>query len=71
VASVANPDEKAATVPTPDDASLSDGFYWLFTTPTGEQQFTASRTGFTTATGNATITADQVSTLDMTLTPSG
>ena len=68
VASVANPDETAMTVPTPDDPNLGDGFYWLFTAGSGAQQFTAAKTGYTTATGSATVPVDQVSTLDFTLT---
>ncbi|WRZ97258.1 carboxypeptidase regulatory-like domain-containing protein [Streptomyces sp. NBC_00841] len=37
------PQEKAITAATPDDPALGDGFYWMFTTKTGDHAFTASR----------------------------
>lgn len=37
------PQEKAITAATPDDPALGDGFYWMFTTKTGDRAFTASR----------------------------
>ena len=36
------PTEFGVSAATPDDANLSDGFYWLFSSLTGNQQFTAS-----------------------------
>jgi hypothetical protein len=71
VASVANPAEKAITAATPGDSSINGGLYDLFVTGTGSQQFTASATGYATATQSATITAGQVATLSFTLAVSG
>ncbi|MEV5768242.1 S8 family serine peptidase [Micromonospora sp. NPDC052213] len=41
VTSDERPAEKATTVATPDDAGLADGFYWLFSSLTGNHKFTA------------------------------
>ena len=38
VTSVDKPEEKATTAPTPDDAGLDDGFYWLFSAVDGYPQ---------------------------------
>ena len=37
------PQEKVITAATPDDPALDDGFYWMFTTKTGDHALTASR----------------------------
>ncbi|HEX6335741.1 MAG TPA: S8 family serine peptidase [Jiangellaceae bacterium] len=42
VTSDGNPEETAESVTTPDDADLDDGFYWLFSSLTGRQSFTAA-----------------------------
>jgi hypothetical protein len=68
VASGTNPSETATTVATPGDSSINGGLYALFVTETGSQQFTASATGYATATQTATITSGQVTTLNFTLT---
>ena len=68
VISVTNPAQTATTVATPGDSAANGGLYDLFVTATGSQQYTASATGYTTATQTATITAGQVSTLNFTLT---
>ncbi|MFE7213722.1 carboxypeptidase regulatory-like domain-containing protein [Streptomyces sp. NPDC001698] len=39
------PKAKATSVPTPDDLSLGDGFYWLFSSLTGNHKFTATPAG--------------------------
>jgi hypothetical protein len=62
----ADPANASVTVATPDDATTSDGFYWLFS-PAGPQTFTASRSGYVTASHDVTITAEKVSTYDWTL----
>jgi hypothetical protein len=71
VASVTNPAETATTAATPGDSSINGGLYDLFVAETGSQQFTASATGYTTATQTAAITAGQVSTVNFTLVASG
>jgi Carboxypeptidase regulatory-like domain len=67
VASVSDPSEAATTVATPGDDAINGGLYWLFVTGSGSQQFTASDTGYTSATQGATITAGQVTTLNFAL----
>jgi hypothetical protein len=67
VASVSDPSQTATTVATPGDNAINGGLYWLFVTSTGSQQFTASDTGYASATQSATLTAGQVSTLNFTL----
>jgi hypothetical protein len=67
VASVAHPDQKTLTVATPGDNTLNGGLYEVFTTATGSQRFTASMTGFTTATEAITVAAGRVRTLNFTL----
>lgn len=67
VASVTDPGDTATSVDTPGDTTINGGLYWLFIAATGSQQFTASETGLTPSTQSATITADQVSTLNFTL----
>jgi hypothetical protein len=67
VASVSDPSETATTVATPGDDAINGGLYTLFVTGTGNQQFTASDTGYTSSTQTATLTAGQVSTLNFTL----
>jgi hypothetical protein len=68
VASVTNPAQKTITVATPGDGSVNGGLYELFVTGTGSQQYTASATGYTSATQSVTITSGEVSSLNFTLT---
>jgi subtilisin family serine protease len=42
VASAGAPEEATTTVATPDDPNLDDGFFWMFSSLTGSQEFTAS-----------------------------
>ncbi|MFE3263577.1 kelch repeat-containing protein [Streptomyces sp. NPDC059215] len=44
--------------PTPDDTRLSDGFYWLFSSP-GRHTLTTSANRYTTTTSKTTIIADR------------
>ncbi|WP_415648506.1 S8 family serine peptidase [Stackebrandtia soli] len=55
------------SVETPDDANLSDGYYWMFTTETGAHDFTASRTGWQAETTSIDVVADGVATQGFTL----
>ncbi|HEY1914337.1 MAG TPA: carboxypeptidase regulatory-like domain-containing protein [Streptosporangiaceae bacterium] len=70
VASVTNPNETTTTVATPGDTVLNGGIYWLFAAGGGSQQFTATDTGFSTATQSATVTAGQLTQLNFALTAS-
>lgn len=67
VAGVSKPDEHTSTFATPDDPNLGDGAYWLFSTATGQQSFTASKPGHTSHTTTTTVVADQAAKLDFTL----
>ncbi|MFS8520703.1 MAG: kelch repeat-containing protein, partial [Micromonosporaceae bacterium] len=60
VTSVGNPDDSATTVATPDDPNLDDGFYILFSSLTGSQQFTASARGYQDDTRTVDVVADAV-----------
>ncbi|MFH8473980.1 kelch repeat-containing protein [Streptomyces sp. NPDC018000] len=42
VTSADKPAEKAIALPTPNDPNLGDGFYWMFSSLTGEHKFTAT-----------------------------
>jgi hypothetical protein len=70
VSSVTDPVQRAITVATPGDASINGGFYALFVTGTGRQQYTASATGYSSATQAGTITVGKVTTVNFTLTGS-
>ncbi len=49
------PAETASASPTPDDANLSDGFYWMFSSVTGSHKFTAAKSGYGTRTKKVTV----------------
>ena len=40
------PAEKATSAATPDDTSLPDGFFWMFSSVTGSHKFTAAASGY-------------------------
>jgi subtilisin family serine protease/N-acetylneuraminic acid mutarotase len=42
----ASPEPVAVSATTPNDPALPDGFYWLFSSGVGAQQFTARRAGY-------------------------
>lgn len=71
VASTAHPTPAATTVATPDDPTLGDGLYWLFSPGTGAQRFTATADGYHPATATVTVTANLANPLDLTLTAPG
>jgi hypothetical protein len=50
------------------DPALPGGYYWLFS-PTGSQQLTTAKPGYTTATTTVEIGADQLVRHDVALTP--
>ncbi|MGH3472136.1 MAG: carboxypeptidase regulatory-like domain-containing protein, partial [Nocardioidaceae bacterium] len=55
VASVPNPSDFGISAATPDDANLSDGFYWLYSSQSGTTQFTATDGKYTPATANVNV----------------
>ncbi|TYC19188.1 hypothetical protein FXF52_37985 [Micromonospora sp. MP36] len=67
VTSVDQPAEKAETGPTPDDANLGDGFYWMFSTLTGNHPFTGARRKYQSATSTVDVAADRATRADFTL----
>ncbi|MFJ9379558.1 carboxypeptidase regulatory-like domain-containing protein [Streptomyces sp. NPDC101455] len=57
----------ATTVATPDDLALGDGYYWLFSSPTGRHTYRTVSARYTTTTGTLTTRPDKVSRFDRTL----
>ncbi|MEV7236415.1 carboxypeptidase regulatory-like domain-containing protein [Streptomyces sp. NPDC051020] len=49
VTSADKPAEKTTSVATPDDPNLGDGFYWMFSSLTGEHKFTTTVGNYYTA----------------------
>jgi N-acetylneuraminic acid mutarotase len=65
VASDTNPGEFGVSFATPDDPNLPDGFYWLFSSLTGAQSFTATDAKkYTPATNTVTVAPDAVTRQD-------
>ena len=67
VTSVSKPDQHITTMATPDDPNVGDGFYQLFTTATGQQQFSATAAGHPSRTATAAVGVDQATRLNFTL----
>jgi len=61
------PTETATTMPTPDDPVLGDGFYWMFSSITGNHPFTASMSRYTSQTKTANVLADFARQIDFAL----
>ncbi|WP_329537526.1 carboxypeptidase regulatory-like domain-containing protein (plasmid) [Streptomyces sp. NBC_01450] len=57
----------ATTVATPDDLALADGYYWLFSAPTGRHTYRTASARYTTSTGTLTTRPDKVNRFDRTL----
>jgi subtilisin family serine protease/N-acetylneuraminic acid mutarotase len=60
VTSVGMPEETTTTFATPDDPVQGDGFYWMFSSLTGPQQFTASAASYRSLTRVADVEADWI-----------
>src|SRR5690606_11506385 len=67
VASVGAPDDATKTFATPDDSNLDDGFYFLFSSLTGDQEFTASAAKYHPATQTVDVVADGTVEADFSL----
>ncbi|MFI1195001.1 S8 family serine peptidase [Micromonospora sp. NPDC020750] len=52
------PTETATTVATPDDTKLADGFFWLFSSQTGEHPFTAKAGNYVSQTQQVDVQTD-------------
>ncbi|NEC86543.1 carboxypeptidase regulatory-like domain-containing protein [Streptomyces sp. SID12501] len=57
----------ATTVATPDDLALADGYYWLFSEPTGRHTYRTAAARYSTSTGTLTTRPDKVNRFDRTL----
>ncbi|TCC62042.1 peptidase S8 [Kribbella pittospori] len=62
-----NPAETATTVATPEDTGLNDGFYWLYSSESGDQGFTAKAGNYVTAQQTVGVEADWVTAADYSL----
>ncbi|MER5684075.1 carboxypeptidase regulatory-like domain-containing protein [Streptomyces sp. NPDC002205] len=67
VASAEKPAEHATTTATPDDPNVSDGFYAVFSSPTGTHDVTAARRNYATTTAHVDVVADAVTRTPLTL----
>lgn len=67
VTSEDKPAEKAVTGPTPDDAKLGDGFYWMFSTLTGNHPFTGAKKQYKSITSTVDVAADRATREDFAL----
>ncbi|GAB3439625.1 hypothetical protein GCM10027436_22020 [Actinophytocola sediminis] len=70
VSNKARPAETTESIPTPADPAVADGFYSLFTSGLGRQQFTASHDGYQTATERPHVAAGKAAWADFAL-PAG
>jgi N-acetylneuraminic acid mutarotase len=62
------PSETAVSAATPNDPTIPDGFYWLFTASSGSQTFTADKRPYTPANKAVTVVADGTVQADFALT---
>ncbi|MEQ4300866.1 S8 family serine peptidase [Plantactinospora sp. B6F1] len=67
VASANQPADKGVSVATPDDPNIPDGFYWLYSSLTGAQPFTASLSPYRAITKQVTVPADATRRADFAL----
>src|SRR5690606_18651476 len=67
VSSVVDPDVSAMSSATPDDPSLGDGFFWLFSPLTGAQEFTASAGNYQSETRTVEVVSDAATRADFAL----
>jgi hypothetical protein len=67
VTSVDKPTEKVTAGSTPDDGNLGDGFYWMFSTLTGNHPFTAASGNYGSVTSTVDVAADRTTRANYTL----
>lgn len=67
VTSDAHPDEFGVTAATPDDAALSDGFYWLYSSQEGTTPFTVTDGKYTPANDTVDVLGGSTQQKDWTL----
>ncbi|MFI5488661.1 S8 family serine peptidase [Micromonospora echinaurantiaca] len=71
VARTGHPREAGTGVTTPVDPAVGDGLYWVFSSTVGRTDFTASATGYQTATATIPVREDAVVTQDWSLVRAG
>jgi len=71
VSGVTAPADSGRSVASPGDPAVGDGLYWLFSSRTGKQQFTAGLPGFgyPAVTAKADVKSDAVTSADFALHP--
>ncbi|MEV0286075.1 S8 family serine peptidase [Kribbella sp. NPDC050820] len=62
-----NAAETATTVATPEDTGLADGFYWLYSSESGAQGFTAKAGNYVSSQQSVNVEADWTTAADYTL----
>ena len=67
VTSAVDQTQLGVTTATPDDAGLPGGYYWLYTSHTGQTGFTITDGQYASATGNVNVAGDRVTHQDFTL----
>ncbi len=67
VTSQANSADFGVTAPTPDDANLADGYYWLFSSHTGSTKFQVAKGKYKLIKANVDVQADYVKHRNFTL----
>lgn len=65
VTSDVNSSESGATISTPDDGGLADGYYWLFSSHTGPTSFTVTDGNYTPTPASVDVAADTVRHADL------
>jgi subtilisin family serine protease len=67
VASADKPADRGVSAATPEDANLGDGFYWLFSSLTGNHRFTGSKPPYQVAGADVAVPADGAVRADLVL----
>jgi len=67
VSSVDVPADKGVSGPTPDDAAIGDGFYWLFSSVVGDHGFTAAKAPYQPLTKTVGVVANDAKKADFAL----
>ena len=67
VTSVDEPLDRGVSAATPEDPNIPDGFYWLFSSLTGEREFTASRASYQSSTKAVAVGPDDTTGADFAL----
>lgn len=58
------PIQFGVSLATPDDPALADGYYWMFSSLTGNHSFTASASGYASTTSTVNVALNQITRQD-------